>query len=63
MGINRSVREFENGLVQYMNGSNLPMEVKRLVLQSVLQQVQNQSLEIINIELMQEQQEQEKEGE
>lgn len=39
MGINAEIRTFQMGLVAHINESPLPIELKRLVLQDVIRQV------------------------
>lgn len=41
------IREFENNLIAMINGCQLPMEVKRLVLTNVLSQVREEANKLI----------------
>lgn len=41
------IRQFQMGLVDYINQSTLPMEVKRLVMKDILLQVEKASDDLI----------------
>ena len=41
------IRQFQIGLIDYINQSTLPMEVKRLVMKDVLLQIEKASDELI----------------
>lgn len=42
------IRQFQTGLIDYINKSTLPMEVKRLVIKDILLQIERASNEFIN---------------
>lgn len=41
------IRQFQMGLIEYINQSTLPMEIKRLVMKDVLLQVEKASDDLI----------------
>ena len=43
MGINLQVRNLENHIIQALNEFNLPIEVKRVVLQGILEKIVNEA--------------------
>jgi len=49
--MNLKIRQFEDDLVNLINSNDLPIEVKRIILQDVLQIVENKANEIILKEL------------
>ena len=51
MGINAEIRGFHHGLVDYINKSGLPIELKRLVIADVARQIDRAAEEIIKKEL------------
>ena len=51
MGINAEIRGFHQGLVDYINKSGLPIELKRLVIADVARQIDRAAEEIIGREL------------
>ena len=42
------IREFQIGLVDYINRSNLPMEVKKLIVKDILLKIEKASDELVN---------------
>lgn len=50
MGINAEIRGFHQGLVDYINKSGLPIELKRLVIADVARQIDRAAEEIIRQE-------------
>lgn len=42
------IKQFQFGLIDYINKSTLPLEVKRLVMKDILLQVEKASNELIN---------------
>ena len=42
------IRQFQLGLVDYINQSNLPIEVKRLIIKDVLLKVEKASEDLLN---------------
>ena len=50
--MNSTIREFEEGLVLYINQFNLPIEVKRLIIKDVFYQVDKIATDTINQELL-----------
>ncbi len=51
MGINLQVRNLENHIIQALNEFNLPIEVKRVVLQGILEKVVNEANAVTREEL------------
>lgn len=47
MGINAEIRNFKIGLVDYINQSNLPMEIKSLVVHDVANMVRIEADKIV----------------
>lgn len=50
MGINAEIRGFHQGLVNYINASGLPIELKRLVIADVARQIDRAADAIISQE-------------
>lgn len=50
--MNLEIREFSQAIINHMNKSTLPMEVKRLALMEILSQVSESSNEVIRAEIM-----------
>lgn len=48
---NLEIREFSQAIINFVNGSQLPIEVKRLALADILRQVDSASSEIIRSEI------------
>lgn len=51
MGINLQVRNLENHIIQALNEFNLPIEVKRVVLQGILEKIVNEANVVTREEL------------
>ncbi len=51
MGINLQVRNLENHIIQALNEFNLPIEVKRVVLQGILEKIVNEANAVTREEL------------
>ena len=49
--MNSQIREFEKGLIDYINLSEIPIEVKRLIIKDVFYQVERTANDIINQEI------------
>lgn len=49
--INKTIREFEQGIINYMNNNPLPIEVKRLVLINILQQTTDEANKVVLAEM------------
>ena len=52
--INKQIRDFQNGLIFMINQCQLPLEVKRLALESVLDKVRIEADKIVAEEMRQE---------
>ena len=52
--MNYEIRKFQEDLVALINGAQLPIEVKRLVLENIMQSVNNVSEQVIKQEKEQE---------
>ena len=48
---NLEIREFSQAIINFVNGSQLPIEVKRLALADILRQVDSATSEIIRSEI------------
>lgn len=48
---NLEIREFSQAIINFVNGSQLPIEVKRLALEDILRQVDSAASEIIRSEI------------
>lgn len=48
---NLEIREFSQAIINFVNGSQLPIEVKRLALADILRQVDSAASEIIRSEI------------
>ena len=49
--MNQQIREFEKGLIDYINQSEIPIEVKRLIIKDVFYQVERTANDVINQEI------------
>lgn len=49
--MNYAIREFHNGLINFINKSEIPIEAKRLVIKDVFHQVERTAQNVINQEL------------
>ena len=54
MGINYQIRMFEKSLVDCLNASDLPIELKRVVLENTLNNVNKATEEVIQNEILKE---------
>ena len=50
--MNSTIREFEEGIVMFLNQFDLPVEVKKLVIKDVYMQLDRLANEAINQEMM-----------
>lgn len=50
---NLKIREFQTAIVNFVNGSDLPIEVKRLCLEEIIQQVRDGANQQLQIEIRQ----------
>lgn len=56
------IREFREGLIKYINGVNLPMEIKRLVVKEVYGEIDNCANDVINAQIQAQRKQEQKEG-
>lgn len=49
--MNQQIREFEKGLIAYINQSDIPIEVKRLIIKEVFYQVEKTANDVISQEI------------
>lgn len=49
--MNQQIREFEKGLIAYINQSDIPIEVKRLIIKDVFYKVEKTANDVINQEI------------
>lgn len=54
--MNLKIRQFENGIINYINESGIPFELARVILENVLNQVKEEA----NKAILEEQKEQQK---
>lgn len=54
--MNLKIRQFENGIIKYINDSGIPFELARVILENVLNQVKGEA----NKAILEEQKEQQK---
>lgn len=54
--MNLKIRQFENGIIKYINESGIPLELARIILENVLNQVKEEA----NKAILEEQKEQQK---
>lgn len=54
--MNLKIRQFENGIINYINESGIPLELARIILENVLNQVKEEA----NKAILEEQKEQQK---
>lgn len=54
--MNLKIRQFENGIIKYINDSGVPFELARVILENVLNQVKEEA----NKAILEEQKEQQK---
>lgn len=54
--MNLKIRQFENGIINYINDSGIPFELARVILENVLNQVKEEA----NKAILEEQKEQQK---
>lgn len=50
--INKSIRDFENKLVEDINNSGMPMELVRIMLENILSKVEKLAMDEVVKELM-----------
>ncbi len=49
--MNANIRSFENALINFINQSNLSIEIKRIVLYEIYSQLKEEADKIINYEI------------
>lgn len=55
------IREFEQGIINFFNGCVLPMEIKRLIVNDIAEQINRAADNQINVELAERNREKESE--